>query len=71
MNELAEKVSGSRETVVGWYSSTEGITAYSALIQNFFVQECGAANPAVHLTVDAEPKEVEQGQGLGVKAYIS
>jgi translation initiation factor 3 subunit F len=61
------------DVAVTRYSSSPTLNPYSALIQNFFSQECAAyGGQAVHLTVDADLAGAAEGKdGLGVKAYVS
>jgi len=49
------------------YSTGSNFNTYSALIQNFYSQET-APHQAVHLALNTG---LEQGEGAGVKAYIS
>lgn len=67
MVELLSK-NGAKESIVGWYATSPVINSYSALIQNYFTNETSPF-PAVHLTVDTEL--TRDGQGLGVKAWVS
>jgi len=60
--------SGAKEQIVGWYATHPTLNAYSALIQNYFSQET-APSPSIHLTVDTEL--TAEGQGLGVKGWVS
>jgi len=49
------------------YSTGSNLNTYSALIQNFYTQEC-APHQAVHITMNTGTVE---GEESGVKAYIS
>ncbi|KAI2605862.1 Mov34-domain-containing protein, partial [Hypoxylon fragiforme] len=57
-----------REVLLGWYSTTQELNSFSALIQNFFASpETGTfPHPAIHLTVSADP-----GSDIKTRAYIS
>jgi translation initiation factor 3 subunit F len=50
------------------YATHPTLNAYSALIQNYFSGETQPF-PAVHITVDTEL--TAEGQGLGVKGWVS
>jgi translation initiation factor 3 subunit F len=58
----------SRETLLGWYTTSLELNSFSALIQNFFASpETGTfPHPAVHLTVSTDP-----GADVQMRAYIS
>lgn len=68
MMELLAK-NGIKESIVGWYATHPDLNAYSALIQNYFSQETGAAQ-AIHLTVDTE-LDPSGKKGLGIKGWVS
>lgn len=57
----------SREIIVGWYSTGSELKNSSALLQNFFSEHV-APLQAVHVLVGTG---AQQGEQLGVKAYIS
>jgi len=56
-----------KEIIVGWYSTGSELNTYSALIQNFYLQET-APHQAVHITMNTGTRE---GEEPGVKAYTS
>lgn len=68
MMELLAK-NGIKESIVGWYATHPDLNAYSALIQNYFAGETGAAH-AIHLTVDTE-LDPSGKKGLGIKGWVS
>lgn len=68
MMELLAK-NGIKESIVGWYATHPELNGYSALIQNYFAQETGAAH-AIHITVDTEVDPAGP-KGLGIKGWAS
>jgi hypothetical protein len=60
---------GIKESIVGWYATHPELNGYSALIQNYFAQETGAAH-AIHITVDTEVDPAGP-TGLGIKGWAS
>lgn len=67
MYELYHRVNP-KEVVVGWYSTGSNLNTNSALIQNLYSQETTPLQ-AVHLAINTGLEE--NGNGAGVKAYIS
>jgi translation initiation factor 3 subunit F len=57
-----------RETLIGWYATSEELNTFSALIQNFYSQPGDGTwpYPAVHLTVSTEA-----GKDVRARTYIS
>eukprot|EP01134_Creolimax_fragrantissima_P003164 CFRG3164T1 len=64
MFQLHQKVS-TREQIVGWYATGNGITSHSVLIHEFYGRE---ARSPVHLTLNTELKTNDP---LAVKCYTS
>lgn len=58
----------SRESLLGWYTTSHELNSFSALIQNFFASpETGTfPHPAIHLTMSTEP-----GEDIQTRCYIS
>ncbi|KAL1680715.1 JAB1/Mov34/MPN/PAD-1 ubiquitin protease-domain-containing protein [Schizophyllum commune] len=56
-----------KEVIVGWYSTGSNLNTYSALIQNFYMQET-VPHQAIHVALNTG---VEPGQEAGVKAFVS
>eukprot|EP00249_Psilotum_nudum_P006760 c20034_g1_i1 orf=337-1191(-) len=63
MFELHQRVNP-KEVIIGWYSTSAGVSGSDALIQDFYARE--ATNP-VHLTVDTTFQDDEPS----IKAYVS
>ncbi|KAJ7557145.1 hypothetical protein O6H91_05G113400 [Diphasiastrum complanatum] len=63
MFELHQRVNP-KEVVVGWYSTSSGVSGSDALIQDFYARE--VTNP-VHLTVDTTFSD----ETASIKAYVS
>jgi len=67
MVELLSK-NGSKEVIVGWYATSPTLNPYSALIQNYYLDQ-SLPYPAIHLTLDTNL--TPNGDGLGIKGWVS
>ncbi|EFJ10683.1 hypothetical protein SELMODRAFT_79764 [Selaginella moellendorffii] len=63
MFELHQRVNP-KEVIIGWYSTSPGVTGSDALIQDFYARE--TSNP-IHLTVDTTFSD----DAANIKAYVS